>query len=138
MDNKQIRDLIEDVVSDVPDGLACYDAYEQGKCDEERRIYRALMAKFPLAVKPAVVPWEDSKIGDVVEINCQKNGLLLVNVCNGNDLRTSKRNGYCPKCSRCICVERTLRCPESPDVDDTPLCDCHPSDCDVYFTEVKE
>ena len=88
--------------------------------------------------KPAVVPWEDSNIGDVVEINCQKNGLLLVNVCNGNDLRTSKRNGYCPKCSRCICVERTLRCPESPDVDDTPLCDCHPSDCDVYFTEVKE
>ena len=124
MDNRQIRDLIEDVVNDVPDGLACYDAYEQGKCDEERRIYRELMAKFPLAVKPAVVPWEDSKIGDVVEIDGRN---VRVN-------ETLKIQGVCRLC--CfedvggLCGVKTMPM--------NFICDCHPSGCGVYFTEVKE
>jgi len=120
MDNKQIRDLIEDVVSDVPDGLACYDAYEQGKCDEERRIYRALMAKFPLAVKPAVVPWEDSKIGDVVEIGDK---FYLLN-------RTGATLTPCSKC----CFTGLGTCPLNEQVG--LLCDHHPSCCGIYFTEV--
>ena len=123
MDNKQIRDLIEDVVSDVPDGLACYDAYEQGKCDEERRIYRALMAKFPLAVKPAVVPWEDSKIGDVVEID-------------GRKYRVNNAPADEGQCELCTCdFSSCPRCPD--DIADAP-CNYHRSGCAVYFTEVKE
>jgi len=132
MDNRQIRDLIEGVVSDVPDGLACYDAYEQGKCDEERRIYRELMAKFPLVVKPAVVPWEDSNIGDVVEVDCEDDGkrLVIPVSCDGM--------GWPDRCDRCVCGRYAWSCPASIRDNEIELCSTHPSGCDVYFTEVKE
>ena len=74
--------------------------------------------------KPAVVPWQDSKIGDVVEIDGRN---VRVN-------ETLKIQGVCRLC--CfedvggLCGVKTMPM--------NFICDCHPSGCDVYFTEVKE
>jgi len=74
--------------------------------------------------KPAVVPWEDSKIGDVVEVDG-----LRVRIKNAD-----KIEGVV--CSRC-CLDSLRPCPCCED-DSKMDCEIHPSGCGIYFTEVKE
>lgn len=90
------------------------------------------ISEFGTSEKPAVVPWQDSKIGDVVEIDCEEDGkrLVIPVSCDGM--------GWPDRCERCVCGRYAWSCPASIRDDEVELCSTHPSGCDIYFTEVKE
>lgn len=85
------------------------------------------LAEFGTGEKPAVVQWEDSKIGDVVEIEGKN-----VYIHEAPEPPPGNTN-YCDLC----CFGKEDDAEPCRGLGD---CDClsHPSGCGVYFTEVKE
>lgn len=118
-----VKRMLEDVKSlnrllHEYDWAVCYDSCEDEFLQEAKAVYGDLTKP----VQPVVVPWGDSKIGDVVEIA-------------GRNYKIHNADGPCCKCA--FQSERGGNCPYS--LTDNPqlLCFAHSSG-DVYFTEVKE
>jgi hypothetical protein len=85
------------------------------------------ISEFGTGEKPAVVPWENSNIGDVVKIAGRN---YKIHSCSYDDA-----DGPCCKCA--FQSERGENCPYSLTDNLQLLCFAHSSG-DIYFTEVKE
>ena len=118
-----VRRMLEDVKSlnrllHEYDFAVCDDSCEDEFLQEARAIYGDLTKP----QKPAVVPWEESKVGDVVEFKGQH---YVINF--GESPRDA-----CEKC----CLAGIPYC--KGETEDSWCCYDHPSGCDVYFTEVED
>jgi hypothetical protein len=101
------------------DGIDGIGGYEFSHNDDKR--HPLCLAEFGTGEKPAVVPWEESKVGDVVEIKGQH---YVINY--GESAWDA-----CEKC----CLYDIPYC--KGETEDSWCCYDHPSGFDVYFTEVE-
>lgn len=130
--SKMVPVTIE-VQDDNPKGCssACWFNYDDDLCEKYNEPIQSCrnarcLAEFGTGEKPAIVPWEESKVGDVVRIG---NRFYRLH----EDADTEE--GPCCKCAfQSPCGSS---CPYAEADRSQLLCYAHPSSCDVYFTEVE-
>lgn len=95
--------------------------YECGGCGRDFRVIKKTRVTYRVAPNPKVVPWQNSRIGDLTEFDGK-----LAKIYKGI-------NGECAH--NCMFIYGD--CPRHFDIRERLLCDCHPSGGRVNFVEVE-